>query len=139
MAAATADLDTPFKHRGPERWVGVDGGSKIYVGTIVALNAAGFAIPASDTAGITVIGRAEETVDNTAGADGALKIRVCEGIFRWNEASVVQASMGQNLTCVDDNTVGLAAGTTNDIVVGKLWEMPGPDDPADTCWVKCPA
>jgi hypothetical protein len=141
MAAATQDLDTPFKDRGPVRKVPVNGGSIIYAGTMVCLDATGYAIPAADTAGISpVIGRAAHKADATGLADGAITVEVEEGIFRWNANSVTQAHVAvTSVTIVDDNTVGLAAATTNDIVAGKVWELAGDGDPSGTVWLKVPA
>ena len=58
----------------------VKGATTIYQGSIVAIDANGYAIPGKKAAGLTAAGRAEETVENT-GADGAVLIRVTRGVF----------------------------------------------------------
>jgi hypothetical protein len=82
MAAATAPINTD-ERPGNFLCPPVAAATTIYAGTAVALNSAGSAVPASVTAGLTVIGRAEETVDNSAGSAGDLKINVKRGIFRF--------------------------------------------------------
>ena len=62
----TEERDTP-KREGKMIVIGVATGEKIFAGAIVARNAAGYALAAADAAGLVVVGRAEKTVDNTAG------------------------------------------------------------------------
>src|SRR3989304_706417 len=51
--------------------------AKVYKGSLVCLNTAGYLGPAADTAGYSgVVGVADETVDNTAGSAGDLWCRV---------------------------------------------------------------
>ena len=54
--------------------------TKIEAGKMVGLNSAGYAVEAADTAGIKVLGVAEETVDNSSGSNGDLVVR-----FRKNK------------------------------------------------------
>ena len=60
-AAASAAVDTPRK-AGLMAQFGVYTNTRIWAGTIVALNSAGYAVPAADTSGYIVIGRAAKTV-----------------------------------------------------------------------------
>lgn len=97
---------------------------KIVKGEIVMANAAGFATNGVDTASLIVLGVAIETVDNSGGAAGDLKIRVdadCE--FKFAATSITQAMLGTTMYCVDNNTVDDAAGPSNDVAVGKLTEF----------------
>ncbi len=50
-------------------------------GALVALNAAGDAVPAATGVTGHIIGKAEAGVDNSAGAAGAKTVRVIRGIF----------------------------------------------------------
>lgn len=95
---------------------------KIYKGSLVAFNTAGYATGAADTSGFTFAGIAYETVDNSAGAAGALSIRVKRrGVVELNfTASAVQANVGLPVYMSDDNTVALVATTTNDVLVGRI-------------------
>ncbi len=58
----------------------VKGSTTIYQGSLVALDANGYAVPGKKAEGLTAAGRAEETVENK-GADGDLVIRVTRGVF----------------------------------------------------------
>ena len=67
MSAATAAIDTP-QRAGELFELDVAAATTIYAGTLVAIDASGNAKPAADAAGLRVIGRAEEDVDNAAKA-----------------------------------------------------------------------
>lgn len=125
MAALTRDFDAPHKYKERKQVLKMKASTKIYAGSMVSvISGTGYAIPAADTASHVVQGRAEEQVDNSAGADGAKTIAVARGCFRYNNnGSITVANVGQNATVVDDNTVGLAAQTTNDIVAGRIEEV----------------
>lgn len=90
---------------------------KIYAGTLVAIDATGYAIPATAGADLTAAGRAEETVGGTDDA----KIVVARGVFVWDNdttEAVTQADVGQNCYLLDDETVtGKAEGHS---VAGKV-------------------
>ena len=76
MAKLTDVRDTPEIANGAKVIaVPVKGGTTIYQGALVALDASGYAIPGKKAESLTAVGRAEETVTNT-GADGELVIRV---------------------------------------------------------------
>lgn len=64
----------------------VKGATTIYQGSLVALDANGYAIPAKKAANITAAGRAEETVQNN-GSDGELVIRVSRGVFVFDNTA----------------------------------------------------
>ena len=70
MAKLTDVRDTPEIANGAKVIaVPVKGGTTIYQGALVALDASGYAIPGKKAESLTAVGRAEETVTNT-GADG---------------------------------------------------------------------
>lgn len=96
----------------------------IYKGALVSINAAGYAIPASDTAATFCVGVADEKVDNSSGSAGDKWVRVLSGrAFRITASSITQAMVGESMCVVDDNTVDDAADTTNDVIVGRLVEF----------------
>jgi hypothetical protein len=99
-------------------------GTTIYSGSLVSVNAAGYAIVAGDTASTVFMGVAADTVANT-GADGAKKIMVyVRGTFEMAFAgTATQASVGITAMVSDGQTVAAAATTTNDIAVGKVVEF----------------
>ena len=94
--------------------------AKIYTGALVALNSAGKAVPASDTAGLTVIGRAELT------AESGKMVTVMSGCFRFdNSASTAEikaTEIGKVCYVADDQTVSKTGGTNN-IVAGLVFDV----------------
>lgn len=120
MAALSKDRATPYRE-GIEVAYPVAAAVKIYAGSLVCANAAGFAAPAADTSGYRLAGVALEQVDNLTGADGAKSVRLRRhGIFEFDAASLTQAMVGDPMYAVDDHTFDDAAGPTNDVKVGVL-------------------
>jgi hypothetical protein len=123
--------DTPMRS-GELVAVGVASNTVIYAGSMVAVDAAGYAVPASDTAGLKVLGRAQSTIDNsgTAGA-GALTLVVRRGVFSWvNGDTFTVADIGTLAFVEDYATVQKAASATHDIIAGLILDV---DD--DGVWV----
>lgn len=99
----------------------VKAGTKILAGTLAAIDATGHAVPASAAANLTAAGRAEDTIDNTGGADGDMTIVVARGAFKWDNdasASVDQADVGKECYMLDDETV--TATAEGHSVAGKV-------------------
>ncbi len=81
MGALTKPRDTvEIANGGKTLSLPVKGATTIYQGSLVALDAGGYAVPGKKAEGLTAAGRAEETVENK-GADGDLVIRVTRGVF----------------------------------------------------------
>lgn len=112
--ALTADRNTP-KSDAELIEVPVAAGAKIYAGSIVVANASGYAAPGSTATGLTYLGRAEEQVDNSAGANGAKTVLVArKQAFRFANSgtdAVTQASLGKACYIEDDETVAATNGT----------------------------
>lgn len=92
----------------------------IYQGTQVAVNSSGYAVPAADTSGLRVIGRAEETVTNS-GSAGDLTINVKRGVFLFDNSgtSAVDADdIGKFAFVEDDQTI--AESSTNKVIAGRV-------------------
>jgi len=132
MSALAAERNTPqFAdiQRSPLSWP--QGTNTIYKGSLVVLNAAGFAEPGSTATGKTAVGRAKKTSVN-AGSAGAVSIEVEEGIFKWANAGgdpVVAADRGLSVYITDDQTVNHTA--TGKSVGGKCIQID-----TDGVWVK---
>jgi len=86
------------------------------------VNAAGYAVNATDTAIERVVGVASAEADNTGGADGASDVTVwTDGAHTFVSAfSATIANVGDKVYAVDNQTVDLAATTTNDVLVGVV-------------------
>lgn len=104
----------------------------IFLGAIVCLNASGYAVPGQEATGLVCLGRAEQTVNNSAGAAGDLSVLVRRGkAFGWANSAldpVGQAQVGRLCYLEDDQTVsatsnsgarsiaGLVVSVTDDLV-----------------------
>lgn len=137
MAAATQDRIIRTKWTGRTFAGKVAAATIIYAGTLVAKNAAGNIVPASDTAALKVVGYSLEKVDNSDGAAGDLKVQIQEGVIELDNAggAIVQASQHGLCYVADDQSVTTAAVAANDIVAGivddftatKVWVRVGPE------------
>jgi hypothetical protein len=128
MAALASQRNTP-EYATPRRLpLPVEASTKIYLGSLVGVNAAGNAVPA--TSALIVIGRADNVVngvpgidaDNSAGAAGAIKIEVVRGCFSWdiNAGDIVQANVGQVAYAVDDHTVSSSSNGGSRPIAGRI-------------------
>jgi hypothetical protein len=96
---------------------------RIFAGSMIALNAAGFAVKAIPTA-TRIRGVALSEADNSDGANGAVSVDIERGAFVLaNDVTnpVTRAHIGANVFVVDDNTVGSSAAGT--IVAGKCLDV----------------
>lgn len=114
MAALAADRITKMRAGGYSRTIiaKVAAATTIYKGALVAKNAAGHAVPASDAAALVVIGVAQSQVVN-AGAAGAAEIACVTGVFKLLNSGanpVVQADMHGLVYVADDQTVRTGGG-----------------------------
>lgn len=113
--------------------------TKIYAGALVALNADGYLIRATDTAATFFLGVATATVDNTSGNDGDLSVEVDIGgamvLVTHTGGSLAAANKGDAVFADGDDAVDTYANATNKKRVGTIIEAPS----ATTCWVKCKA
>ncbi|SFI90325.1 hypothetical protein [Brevibacillus centrosporus] len=94
----------------------------IYQGGLVAINAAGEAVPAAATAGLKVAGRAEAHVDNRYSGTGENSIAVGRGIFLYRNSTanpVTAAQLLEDCFVEDDETVRVSTAGTN-IRAGKV-------------------
>jgi hypothetical protein len=119
MAALTNSRNTPeMADGGRMRVYPVEANTNIYLGGIVALDAAGNAVPASATTttanALKAIGRAErvhngipgENAINNPGVAGAISIVARKGVFMFNQDnSITAAQVGLQCFALDDNTV----------------------------------
>lgn len=132
MAALTADRDTP-RRENILRNFPVKAANKIFAGSLVCLDATGFAVKGQLSTTLKCVGRAEEQVDNTTGADGAQRVPTMSGIFRFanSAAGDLIALLDVEAPCyiVDDQTVAKTnggatrsqAGIIRDVDSGGVW------------------
>lgn len=94
---------------------------------MVATNDAGFAVPAHDATAKLFFGRAEHSVDNTQGADGAQYITITRNrhFMFANDADVplTQADIGNPVGITGDGMVGQV--TEGKLIAGTMMGLDG--------------
>lgn len=133
MSALIADRNTARREDGL-RDIGVGAAQKIFAGALLCRNATGFGVRGATSTTLVALGRAEEQVDNSAGADGALTITYRQGCFKFaNSAAgdlITAADIGNTAYIVDDQTVAKTNGTNTRSAAGKIDSVE-----ADGVWV----
>lgn len=75
----------------------------------VGVTAAGYSVPAGHASAVALVGLADERVDNSTGANGAVRVRAKKGVFKIPLAAT-PANVGAKVYMSDDNTFTLTAG-----------------------------
>lgn len=125
MTALTASRDTVQLASEGNFTLELAAATKIYAGSLVAINASGYAVPASASSALRCVGRAEKTVDNTSGAAGALTIEVKPGRFYFACSGASRASRGLMAYAVYDNEVALNDGSGLRAAAGRIVDYDG--------------
>lgn len=130
--ALTSDRNTPMRGIGLLA-LAVAAGTRIYAGSLVVVDANGFATPGKVGTGLGYAGRAEESVDNTGGAAGAVRVPVRRGeAFKWaNDGTITQAQLFKTAYVVDDQTVGATDDTGKRSAAGRITGID-----ADGVWIE---
>jgi hypothetical protein len=119
----TADRNTQMKD-GELISVPMAAAKKIFAGALVAADASGYATPGATATTLTYLGRSEEQVDNSAGANGEKNVMVRRGkAFRWKNSAtdpVTQAELGKTCYIEDDETVAKTDGTSTRSAAGVV-------------------
>lgn len=127
MAAATTPRNTPTIARPDRAARAMASNARVIQGTIVALNAAGLAVPAITALNLVADGMASETTDNTGGADGALKVEVRKGTFRFASAGgadlIGRTEIGKTVFLVDNQTLAKTDGGGTRSPAGKVFDV----------------
>lgn len=132
MPPITEAIDTP-ERSGDIVNLPVAAATALFAGGLGAINAAGDVVPASDTAGLKVIGRIEDDVDNSAGAAADLSVNIKRGVFRFANSptdTLTKAAVGTAAIVEDDETVGDGTTPANDIKAGLIVAVA-----ADGVWI----
>lgn len=107
MTAAAADRDSKFYPEGLKvAEYEVKAATIIYLGTAVAIDATGYAVPLTDSAAVTFVGMAESGVDNSAGSSGDVRVVVRRmGVISLVSSGLAITDAGCNMYFADDQTV----------------------------------
>lgn len=135
MTALTAGRSTPARS-GDTREIPVKAATHIFIGSMVAIDAAGWAVPAATATTLKVVGRAEGDADNSAGANAAINVRVgASDVYRFaNSAAgdaIARADITANAYAVDDQTVAKTDGAGTRSIAGKIFDVD-----AQGVWIK---
>jgi hypothetical protein len=133
MAALAADRNTEYS-LGDTLALPVKASTTIYAGSLVCIDATGYAVPAADTVGLIFVGVATAQADNASGAAGDINVVVRRrGRYLLTyDGTATQADVGSLVYAVNDQTVDLTADTTNDILIGIVAKM----EDADELWIE---
>lgn len=120
--AAAADRNTRITAKPSLKGYLVKNNTTIYKGTMVAVDSGGFLIPAANTAGLIVVGVADEkVVSPSTDTSGDKKCRVRSGeMYEFTATSITQAMVGRAMYVADDQTFDDVG--TNDVAAGILVE-----------------
>jgi len=120
MPAATEPINTP-ERPGVVVSVPVAAGARLFAGALAALDATGHAVPAADAPGLRVLGRVEESADNTGGAAGEIAVPIKRGVFRYPNSATAPLDAGApgRLCYVEDDQT-VAQNTTHRVVAGRV-------------------
>lgn len=124
MAALTKDRIPNSRGTGRKSSRGVKAGVKIFLFALVAKDANGWIVPASDAAAVKVCGVSDVSVDNTNGANGDVECLYSTGVTV--EMTNSGGSIGQADTYAfaeDDQSVGDYAASAQKNFVGPVVEF----------------
>lgn len=123
MTATTVDRLTKEQwSTGPYPGIALTASTKIPAGCIVmVVSGTGTALNGADTASGLCMGVSTQLVDT---ALGHTKCFYKRGRFWFNNnGNIAAGNIGQQCTIVDNQTVGLAADTTNDVIAGEILDV----------------
>ncbi len=134
MTALTKDRNTK-RRDGVQYNDPVAASTRIFAGSIVCLNATGYAVPGSTSTTLKARGVAQEQVDNSAGAAGALRIETRRGVFQFANSTstdeITRADIGASAYIVDDQTVAKTSATSTRSVAGVIRDVD-----SDGVWIE---
>lgn len=143
MAALTKSKNVPELADGARQFAyPIEAATIVYLGSMVALNANGNAVPASVSTAIKIVGRAERVLNGIPGVDGAniagagtapnppnlgaagaISIVARRGVFKYDNATgadaVGVADIGNLAYAIDDETVSRNNGAGGTTVVSQ--------------------
>lgn len=133
MSALNQDRNT-LRRDGNQVEPPVAANARIYGGSLVAVNAGGFAVPGATAVGLKGAGVAEQRADNRDGADGAIRVRLSRLPHQFGNSAaadaITLADLGSDCFIVDDQTVAKTNGGGTRSRAGRVFDVD-----ADGVWV----
>lgn len=123
MTALTVNTPRSGKQLGPVKAYPVLASTRIFQGAVVMITSAGFATNAAASAGnLGSPGLAVEEANNSAGANGAIQVKVQAGLYLLPATSIAQANVGASMFSPDNNAFDETQGA-NEPLIGVLEEF----------------
>lgn len=127
MTALAADRTTP-KRMANRLSLPVATNAVIYAGALVCINSSGFATPGATATTLKVAGVAQQQVNNTGGANGAVRIEVDRSgahLFANSSAGdlIALTDLGAACYIVDDQTVAKTNGSSSRSLAGTVVDV----------------
>lgn len=123
MTALAGERNTMARSRTPWSYA-VGAAKKIYRGALTVVAVTGYAQGGTTAATHIAIGRATETVDNSAGAAGDLSVTVERGVFQFANSAAADLigipEIGKSCYIVDDQTVAKTDGGATRSIAGVV-------------------
>ena len=119
--AATAARNTQTRQLRTQIAVPLKANAIVYEGCLVAVDATGYGVNGITATGLTVIGIANKSYDNTGGSSGAINADVlCCQAYLGNSGgdAVTEASFGTAVYMVDNDTVSKTNGSSTESQAG---------------------
>ncbi len=118
MTALAIERLTPFAGITPARGTyPIAANTRIFKGSLVAINSSGQAIPATTAAGgaVKIVGVSSATYDNRNGSElgglaAAVDVEVTFGVFGFKTSTIAADDIGTVAYALDDQTVELTDG-----------------------------
>jgi hypothetical protein len=133
-ALLTAPFDAPMR-AGEWVYYPVAQNVQLYPGGIIALDAAGYATPATDAPNLWVVGRCDEYGPSTEGLyNGGAFVKVRRGIFAYTNSTADPCSQSDvgNVVFIESDSVINKSGGVNKVPAGRLIEI---DPQTGALWV----
>lgn len=129
MTALAKARPTPKKQGGENRFDPIKAATTIFQGSLVCLDAAGWAVPGATATTLIARGKAKATVSNAGGANGDQSIETERGIFRFENSAagdlIARTEIGKDCYVVDDQTVAKTHGGNTRSIAGKVEDVDG--------------
>lgn len=109
--------------------LGVKASTSILAGTLVCSDTSGYVVAGATGLNLVALGRAEESVDNSGGSNGALKVTIRQGVFPWANSgstdAIAASDRGKICYIVDNQTVALTDGAGTRSPAGTIVNVDG--------------
>ena len=134
MPALTQDRNT-LRRDGAQMAPPVAANTRIFGGSMVAINTAGLAVPGATSTTLKCVGVAECQANNLGGAAGDVRVPTRKGVHAFGNSAagdaIALSDVGATCFMVDDQTVAKTNGTNTRSAAGTVFDVD-----AEGVWVR---